>query len=208
MKKLILLNICVLFGIHAIAQQKCQDAVHPTENRKSILNCCIKEIKPGNVVVYNLGGTLYEIEAVAVNYKGEYFDLNNNTEIFNIVYEDNYPGILYEGHDYAYYNNLYKKASGQMTLGIGLTVIGAGMFAGSFVVMQKNYNEYDSSEGIKGTGIGLLLFGIAGMASGIPISISGAVKKNKYKVPLHEIKRQTSLSFRTTNNGLGLVLNF
>lgn len=208
MKKLMLLLITILFGVCLMAQNKCKDAVHPTEQRKSILNCCIKEIKPGNIVVYKLGDEIYETEAIAINYKGKYFDLTNNTEIINTVWEDQYHGILYEGRDYDYYNNLYKKASGQMSLGIGLAVIGAGMVAGSFAVMVKNANEYDWGEDIKGTGIGLLLFGVAGLATGIPISISGAAKKSKYKVPLNEIKRQANVSLRTTNNGIGLVLKF
>jgi hypothetical protein len=208
MKTLTLLIICILFGTYVMAQNKCKDAVHPTENRKSILNCCIKEVKPGNIVVYKLSGTLYEIEAVAINYKGEYFDLNNNTEIFNIVYEDNYPGILYDGHDYAYYNDLYKKANGQMTIGIALTAIGGGMVVGSFAVMVNNAVDYDSGEGIGGTGIGLLLLGATGIGVGIPVMISGATKKKRYQVPMNEIKRQANLSFRTTNHGVGLVMKF
>jgi ABC-type uncharacterized transport system permease subunit len=154
-----------------------------------------------------MGGETHEIEAVAINYKGEYFDLTN-TEIVTIVKEDNYNGIIYEGHDYAYYNDLYKKASGQMILGIGLAVLGGGMVAGSFAVMTKNANEYEWDEGINGTGIGLLLLGAAGIGTGIPISVSGAMKKKRYKPPMDEIKRQANLSLNTSSYGLQLVLKF
>jgi hypothetical protein len=207
MQRFTLLLIIFFLGVCLKAQKDCKDAIHPTEFRKSILKCCIKEIKPGNIVVYTMGGETHEIEAVAINYKGEYFDLTN-TEIVTIVKEDNYNGIIYEGHDYAYYNDLYKKASGQMILGIGLAVLGAGMVAGSFAVMAKNANEYEWGEGINGTGIGLLLLGAAGIGTGIPISISGAVKKKKYIVPMNEIRQQANLSFNTSSYGVQLVLKF
>ncbi|PLW94694.1 MAG: hypothetical protein C0591_12220, partial [Marinilabiliales bacterium] len=181
---------------------KCSDAVHPTDSRKSILNCCIKEIKPGNVVVYTIENESSEIEAIAVNYKGEYFDLQNNTEIVNVVKEDQYPGILYEGNDYAYYNDLYKKASGQMTLGITFAALGGVMVLGGTVVMQNNYEKYKDGNELfnnwgNGIGTGLFLLGIAGVASGIPISVSGAMKKKRYKPPMDEIKRQANLSLNT-----------
>jgi hypothetical protein len=130
LQRFTLLLIIIFLGVCINAQKDCKDAIHPIEFRKSILNCCIKEIKPGNIVVYTFGGETHEIEAVAVNYRGEYFDLANK-EIVNIVKEDNFNGIIYEGHDYVYYNDLYKKASGQMILGIGLAVLGGGMVAGS-----------------------------------------------------------------------------
>jgi hypothetical protein len=205
-KKLTLLITCILFGIHIIAQQKCKDAVHPTENRKSILNCCIKEIKPGNIVVYKLGDTLYEIEAVAVNYQGNYFDLTNNSEIINVVYKDNYPGILYEGHNYAYYDQLYKKANGQMVTGITLATVGVGALFGGAVHM-RNYEQehlFDADE----VGMAITLLGLAGIGVGIPIAIVGGAKKPKYKQAMLEIERKAKLSLSTTNHGAGLVLNF
>ncbi len=206
MKNLIPLMILTLFAINLLAQHKCKDAVHPTENRKSILNCCIKEIKPGNVVVYALEDETYEIEAVAINYKGEYFDLRSNTEIVNVVKEDQYPGFLYEKHDYDYYNQLYKKANGQMVMGITIAGVGGGVLIGGIVHMQ-NY-ESESLFDWDDAGIGITLIGMAAIGIGIPIAIVGGSRKHKYKQVMLEIERNAKLSFRTTANGVGLVFNF
>ncbi len=143
MKKVLILGFIILLGICLQAQKHCKDVVHPTDFRKSILNCCIKEIKPGNIVVYTLEGETHEIEAVAVNYKGGYFDLQSNTEIANVVKEDKYPGILYEGHDYDYYQELYKKVNGQITLGTTLVALGGGLVIGGSVVIAKNFNIWE-----------------------------------------------------------------
>jgi hypothetical protein len=65
--------------------------------------------------------------------------------------------------------------------------------------MTKNANKYEWGEGIKGTGIGLLLLSAAGIGTGIPISVSGAVKKKRYIAPMNEIRRQANLSFNTSD---------
>lgn len=189
-----------------MAQTKCKDAVHPTEQRKSILNCCIKDIKPGNLVVYEIGGETYEIEAIAINYKGEYFDVQSNNEIMSNVQKDNYPGISYEGHTYDYYKQLYNKANGQMTIGITLAAVGLGALIGGSVHMQ-NYESQQLFD-IDDAGMGITLIGIAAMGVGIPIAIVGGTKRHKYKQGIQAIEGKANLSFRTTNSGIGLALKF
>lgn len=210
MKTLILLIIAFMPGICLVAQPVCTDAVHLPDQKKSIINCCIKEIKPDNTVVYQLGGKIYETEAISVNYRGKFYDLYDYSNIINIVWEDHYYGYTYEGLDYEYYKNLYDKATSKMVVGIALATIGGGLMIAGVITVGKNANEYgdDGDYSIKGTGMGATLLGIGGVASGIPLSISGAMKRKKYKRPLDEIRKQASLTLGTTDSGIGLICRF
>lgn len=200
MKKVFLFLAIVYSGMLIQAQEKCADAVHPTESRKSILNCCIKDIKDGNVVVYTKGRKTYEIEAVAINYNGEYGDLtNDNSSIRSKVLADNNPDNLYKGHNCDYYNNKYRQGTTQKWAGVILTSCGLGIaIAGGIYGANQNLDVLGTS----------VLSGFVISSAGAALWISGGIKRTKNNKALEECKRTMNLSLGTTNNGVGLVLNF
>ena len=131
------------------AQEKCKDAVHPTESRKSILNCCIKNIKDGNIVVYTKGRKTYEIEAVAINYHGEYGNLrNDSSSVRSKVLADNNPDNLYKGHNCDYYNIKYKQANTQKWAGVIFTTCGLGVAVGGVIYIGNHLFESSNAGGL------------------------------------------------------------
>jgi hypothetical protein len=206
MKKLISLIILTLFSINVLAQQKCKDAVHPTEQRKSILNCCIKEIKVGNVVVYSQNNIYYETEAVAVNFGGEFVYLNEyNNSMINKTLQNKYDG-LYQGHEYTYYQKMYQKANSQLIIGIAIGVVGVGLLTGGIIHMNNYKHEYLFDW--DGTGAGITTAGAVMIGVGTSLAIVGGAKKHNSKGAMLKIEQKAKLTVGTTNNGVGLVLIF
>ena len=182
------------------AQEKCNDAVHPTDSRKSILNCCTKEIKDGNIVVYTKGRKTYEIEALAINYHGEYADLrNDNSSVRSKVLADNNPDNFYKGHNCDYYNKKYRQGTKQKWAGVILTSCGLGVIiAGGIYGSNYDLNILAPS----------LLSGVIISGAGAALWISGGIKRANNRKALEECKQAMNLSFGIGNNGIGLTLNF
>ena len=204
MRKCLISILLVFSGIYLMAQNICNDAVHPTESRISILECCIKDYKIGNVVVYKKDGVTSEIEALAITLNGEFIYLGEYSDsIRSKVLKNREPEGLFQGYDYDYYQKYYIQAKNKMTIGIALSLIGGGLFTAGIITMGKNAerNTY--------TGVGLVLFmcGAGSMGPGIPLSISGSNNRRKCKKAMYEIERNDRLSLRITDNGVGLVLN-
>lgn len=209
MKKLVLLITLILFGIHLIAQRKCIDKVYPTENRKSISHCCIKDIKAGNVVVYTKNGIDWNIDAIAITLNGEYIELKeNNDSVRSKVLLLSNPEGLYEGHNYNYYKEINNKSSSKLAVGTCLAVLGGGLFVGGAVTVGNKVQNYSNDTKINGVGFLMILTGAAGLGVGIPVAITGGIKARKSKDAMKEIERQSKLSLQITNNGVGLVYNF
>lgn len=193
------------------SQSKCKDAVHPTDNRKSILNCCIRDIKENNVVVYAINGEVYSINAVAISLNETYYDLTNPDDLTNLtsVILRNKSPYGYLGEEYEYFRNMRSKASMNVTLGSAMIVLGAGMFvAGVITVNNKLENYSSSSNNYNGQGLFLMLIGAGGIGAGIPITAVNAKKASRNKKEMERIEHQAILSLQTTPYGLGLVLNF
>ena len=182
------------------AQEKCSDAVHPTEFRKSILNCCIKDIKDGNIVVYTKGRKTYEIEAVAISYHREYADLrNDNSPVRSKVLADNNPDNLYKGHNCDYYNMKYKQGTTQKWAGVILTSCGLGVIiAGGIYGANQDLDVLATS----------FISGLVISGTGAALWISGGIKRTNNRKALEECKQAMNLSFGMNNNGVGLALNF
>ena len=211
MKKLIAVICLILTSIFLIAQNNCADAVHPTNYRQSILDCCIREIKPGNVVSYVKNGQIHEIEAKAINYKGKYFDLQNTTPEQNKLDLYNFPDSLETSYDYRHLEKAIKKGKSQIATGVVLCVAGAGVFVAGVAIMNKRMQEWEDS-GYKNTGNGMgfmvTLLGGAGIGVGIPTAIVGGSKKRKAQEALINYRKTHKLTLQTTNTGIGLVYNF
>lgn len=105
---------------------------------------------------------------------------------------------LYNGHNYDYYNDIFKKATKLRNIGIFLTSAGVGLYVGAFVASGTNLN----------TTRVLFFSSIASLSTGVPLWIAGGVKRKNNRKTMEQIKRNMNISFRTTHNGLGLVLNF
>jgi hypothetical protein len=209
MKKQILFLALILLMVPLLAQVKCIDKVYPTENKKSISKCCIKDIKAGNVVVYERKSILWNTEAVAVTLNGVFFELKeNNDSLISKIPINTVPQGLYQGKDYNYYQETYKKAKNKLVGGVILSLVGGGLFVGGVVTVLNKINTYDSDESYNGVGIGMILFGCAGLGVGIPVAITGGVTRNKSKNAMLEIENQASLSFQVTNQGVSLVYKF
>ncbi len=214
MKKLILSITLLLFGMYLLAQEECTDVIHPTDYKESILNCCIKDVKPGNIVVYSRRGITYETEAVAIAYRGEYvYLIDYEGTIVNKIREDNYQGTLYHGHNDEHYQRLYTEANTQIVMGALLPIIGIGMIVGGTGIVKDNYEKWGTANPTEidsygnGAGIALILAGAAGCAGGTLIVINGINKRRLSKEALDEFNK-LNLSMGITNNGIGLVLNF
>lgn len=107
---------------------------------------------------------------------------------------------LYRDHDYDYYGRLRSGALTKRNIGIGLTVAGISSVIAGAVGLAN-------SPGNKSASI-LLLSGAIISDVGIVLWISGGIKASNNKEAMEMTKRNTNISFRTTSNGVGLVLNF
>jgi len=199
MKKFNLGILLVFIGIQVFGQS---DIIYPAKGNKVIDSCEITQVKNGNVVYYTKDSLSNVIVAVAINQNGTYIALSNDPDNNNSKsYQSNQSG-LYRGHDYDYYNKLYKRAKGSAGFGGFMTIIGlGGSIAGSVMTLDDQTNNDEAA--FIATIAGAVLFNI-----GLPVWISSGVKKRNNKNAMEMTNRNTNLSFGTTNNGVGLVLNF
>ena len=201
------------------AQEDCKDGILSADLRKSILNCCIKDLKHNNTVVYTVNGQTYEIDAAAVNFKGAYYELNTNWNSFkNEITELKDAEIENEKNTYEYYYKNYEKATTQRNAGIVLTIIGSGFVAAGSILITTETSYILSGSWIGGynyesvrrgnIGGALFLSGAASLGIGIPLWAVGGNKRRKHKAAMEIIENQPNLSLRVSKNSLGLVLNF
>jgi hypothetical protein len=200
MKKLTLFIAFLLGTIILIGQS---DIIYPAEGGNIIFNCNINEVKNGNEVYYTKDSITDVVVAVAITKDGNYIDLS---EYVNKLNAKVYPpdplmsDALYRGHDFDYYNELYKGAKYQATSGTIFTILGiCGLLAG---------NRIDQSDKNEKLASGFYIGGAIFFNIGLPIWISGSIKAGNNKRAREECENNTKLSFGTTNNGVGLVLNF
>ena len=82
--------------------------------------------------------------------------------------------------------------------GICLASAGVGLFAGAIIASGYNLN----------TTAVLFYSSIAPVCIGFPLWVAGSVKRQNNKKAMEQIKKNTNISFRTTDAGIGLVFNF
>lgn len=205
MKSFTLAFAMFLYSFIIIAQEECKDIIYPTDGESMIFNCCIYEVKNGNMVYYTREGDSAMVAAVAITKDGQYIDLKKYKSQLDdkgspVINQDG----LYKGYDYHYYNEIYKRASAQRGAGIFLTILGFGIEIAGFLSIS---NE-SSTDGNKEAGSILIVVGSIFETIGIPLWISGGVKRANNRRAIEEINRKMNLSFGATRNGVGLKLNF
>jgi hypothetical protein len=198
MKRLLLIQVFLLFGICALSQKECKDVIYAIEGNKMIFNCCIQDIRQGNVVIYKKDGAIEGIEAYAVMIDDQYIELDqpgkiNNKEDLN---KTDYRGN-YQGHSYYYYDNLYHSA--RLRAGFGKVITISGIVLAGYGLIFTN-PQYDGSASI--------LLGSLMISVGVPLWISGGVKADNNRHAMDKIKKSTHLSMSLGQYGIGLVYRF
>jgi len=139
-------------------------------------------------------------------------ELSNIPTVDSIMIEsiENVPDTLYEGHNYEYYQKLYKSSSFKKTMSLVLIPIGAGLGVWGVYQMRNSIRENESSENYKAFrgGLALLFGGALLFTGGIVVSISSGKNKRISKKAIEELKGNTALSFVVSKNGVGLILRF
>jgi len=192
-----------------VGQTDCKDAFHPTDYRASILNCCIRDIIDGNIVVYLKDGALAEIEALAVNYRGKYYNLSNSKQLSSLQrqFHKRFPDGIYMNENYEYNRKLYSQATSKMAFGTAIAVLGAGLVTGGIIIMERKIQDYPDTD-VNGSGFVTLIAGMGALGNGIPIAIIGGVNRRKYKNTMLKYERTAKLTIGNTSNSIGLVIKF
>ena len=204
--------IAILLSIVLVnAQEECKDIIYPTDGKSIIFNCCIDEVKDGNIVYFVKEGKGYIVEAIAVNKDGRYIELTpgeGQQQPVEVVPQVETPTGLYKGHDYKYYNIQFIKATTQKHVGVILTLVGTGMTIGGLAMLVNEANKYYYNENNVIVGAMLYINGIIMVNIGIPLWIAGGIKRSNNRKAMEATKRNANLSLGITGNGAGLVLRF
>lgn len=185
-----------------IAQDECKDIIYPAnESMEIIFGCCIKNVKYGNVVFYKKDGKSAIITAHAINKDGQYIDLKKYKNQLEKSRQDS-DGVNYE-HDYAHYKETYLSATRQKNAGIFLTILGVFLEGTSLALSASN----DSQEN-EDAYLAVFVGGAIMETVGIPLWISGGVKRANNKKAMQETGKPKSISLKPRLNRIALAINF
>lgn len=193
------------------AQEDCRDVVYPTGGKSLIFNCCIEEIRNGNIVYFTVNGEAGFVEAVAISKNGQYIDLTNNA---NLIQEEQVPTEtsrqLYKGRDYNYYAGTFVKATRQRNTGIALTTLGVTSSVIGIVILSEQSNKlpFEQNDSAIYAGAWLYLGGAILFNVGAPVLISGAIRRGNNKKAMERTGSDLSLHVGYTVDGIGLRLSF
>jgi hypothetical protein len=205
MKRYFILLALVILGSLAFSQEACDDKIFIADGNKIILNCCIKRVVDGNIVVYSKGGETLRVPAVAISRNGEYQELYSEEEILNERYAvGEEKSGLYRGHGYSYYRQLYEGSQNRKTFGMVFTFLGLGLEITGFVMAD----EVNGTLYFDNTARDVLRLGLILQTAGVPLWISGAVRASNNKKAMKAIESRHELSIRATEYGIGLVYRF
>jgi hypothetical protein len=205
MKTQVIFYACMLLAISAIAQKECKDIIYSQEGEKILFDCCIIEVRNSNNVIYAKGGDTLNILAHAITKDGEYIELvkSQNKAGYPNIQNESEQG-LYRGHDFKYYEKLFYGSRTRQGFGVFFTVLGFGLEIGGIVIAS---DEYASDDDLARAG-NLILIGSLCETIGIPLWISGGVRKANNRKAMEEIQRNNGLSLGVSNYGIGVVYRF
>lgn len=193
MKILVLLITILFYAIVSLAQS---DIIYPTKNEKDIKRCKIIDVKNINIVYYQKGSETDSIEAIAICKDNLFINLKSSHQI-----------PLYKDHDFDFYFNQYNNELVKRKTGIWISGSGIVLFAASIVTF--NYcNTHSSCSEMTPTPYLLGIGAIVGTSIGIGLLTSARIKAKKYKKAMEMTNPNVNLSFGTTKDGIGLILNF
>jgi len=205
MRKYIFFLAFVFCGLMGQTQETCKDTVYPSYSEEIIFDCCITEVKYGNVVQYRKDGKLSITPAVAITRDGQYLELpkyknqiEKKTDPRDQVFGQDYE------HDYDYYKRMFNSATMQRNFGISFVIIGLGMEVWGAVLLSDEERTRENTD----IGRGLMIVGVLLVNTGIPLWISGSVKRENNKRVMDEMGKGMNLTFGTSRNGIGLLLKF
>ena len=179
------------------------DIIYPAEGGNIIFDCEINEVKHGNKVYYTKDSISDVVEAVAITKDGNYIDLSDYVKKLKnerSLSKNSKETGLFKGKNYDFYKLRYEKSKSQVTTGIIFTVLGVGGILAGSRIGQSNESEQLSR--------GFYIAGIVFVNFGVPVWISGAIKKNNNNEAMKRTKKDIILSFGMKNNGVGLAINF
>lgn len=107
--------------------------------------------------------------------------------------------MIYNGYSYDHYKDIYERAAYRKKGGIIMTAIGAAGVGASFII--RNTNDYQTANVT-------FITGLVFLEIGIPIWIANGIVAKNNKTAMEKARQNTSLSFSTTENGVGLVMRF
>ena len=204
MRKILLSLAIVLSGMLIQAQEECRDIIYPTEYESIIFNCCIYEVTNGNQVHYTRGGDTVCIRADAITKDGQYIDLRKFRQHRESPAGNTYgPVGLYNGHDYDYYYKTSLNATSRRNCGIVFTFMGFLTESAALLMVSTSVKESDK----KIINI-ILVVGIVMENIGIPLWISGGIKRRNNLQIMEKMEMQEHLSFGPTRHGVGFRFRF
>jgi hypothetical protein len=205
MKKALFFTIIFLIGLSAFSQEECHDIIFTDDGNRMIFNCCIQEVVDGNTVVYTKDGKLGRIRAVAVTNDGQYYELEGPAE------PAEKPAVVleidpdkYRGKDYKYYERLFYGARTRQRIGILFTFSGLGLEIAGIVMSNKD--NLTTAEMNRAAGI--YLAGAILENLGIPLWISGGIKKANNRKAMKKIKKQQDIYLGWNSYGVGVGFRF
>ena len=124
---------------------------------------------------------------------------------------------LYKGHGYNYYLDKYNDATkirktGRILIFAGLPTCVVGLI-GFGIGYGKSWGGDDDAGAFAWTGLFLFTTGFIAFNIGIPMAITGSIKRNNNRKSMdagwpNKNPELVNLSFGTTRDGIGLILKF
>lgn len=198
MKKILLAGVFQLLGFCVLSQKECKDVIYAIEGNKVIFNCCIKDIRQDNVIIYEKDGEVDGIEAYAVMIDDEYIELDQPGKISgNERSKKAYYKGHYKGHSYSYYESLYLGARMRAGFGKVITISGIVMAGYGLIFLDPKYD-----------GGSYIFIGSLIASVGLPLWISGGIRADNNHRAMDAIKKSIDLSLSLNPHGIGLVYRF
>jgi|GEM_PF-2567441 len=190
-----ILIILVLLHLYTVgySQESCSDVIFPVNQGESIVNCCIIRITNGNRVQYVKESDTAIVEASAIVYSGQHVFLSRNIQDPARVPGNNLAGITAE-FEYSYYQPIFRKATRQRNIGIAMTFVGV-----FFEIIGLAFSSTGSDDKL-----GWFIAGFAIRNVGIPVWISGGIKRGNNRRAMDYLRLKKLFSVGPASNGIEL----
>ena len=203
MKVLIILSGLLLGFINVFSQETCSDIIYLPDGESMIFKCCVDRIEDGNLVYYSREGVKDSTRAMAVMVDDKYIELRAREASAEDLLPSQAHGVPEDKHSLSYYQHEFEKATLQKHVGIVLTFIGVFAEVTGYIFLMSNTSE-DYKQPM---GAILLAGGIIMESVGIPLWISGGIKRANNRDAIEAMKKQ-SISLKLGLSGAGLIWKF